>query len=100
MSDRSPGKGRGHCRREKGPRMRAGERREERIKKMALGLGRIFFALLLDVAVFDLLHEGFALEEVGLETRRELAGHDEELIVDHFRKKDGSAGGNQVCAPL
>jgi hypothetical protein len=34
--------------------------------------------------VFDLLHEGFALEEVGLEARRELAGHDEELIVDHF----------------
>src|SRR5437016_5091550 len=61
---------------------------------------RIIFALLLDIAVFDLLHEGFALEEVGLETRRELTGHDEELIVDHFRIRDGSAGGNQVCAPL
>src|SRR5216684_5316578 len=59
-----------------------------------------FFFQLLDVPIFDLLHEGFALEEVGLETRRELAGHDEELIVDHFRKRDGSAGGNQVCAPL
>ena len=64
--------------------MRTGVAAEERIKKMASGLGRIFFALLLDVAVFDLLHESFALKKVNLETRRELAGYDEKLIVDHF----------------
>ena len=39
---------------------------------------------LLDVAVFDLLHEGFALKEVALEVGGELAGHDEKLILDHF----------------
>lgn len=55
---------------------------------------------LAEIAVFDLLHEGFALEEIGAEIGSDLAGHDEELIVDHFRKRDGSAGGNQVCAPL
>jgi hypothetical protein len=44
---------------------------------------RIFFELL-DVAVLDLLHEGFALEEVALEIGSELTGNDEKLIVDHF----------------
>ncbi len=69
-------------------------------RRLRSGRRRIILALLLDVAVFDLLHEGFALEEVGLEARRELAGDDEELIVDHLGDGDGAAGGNQVCAPL
>jgi hypothetical protein len=34
----------------------------------------------LEVAVFDLLNEGFALEEVALEVARELAGNEEELV--------------------
>ena len=55
---------------------------------------RIILALLLDVAVFDLLHEGFTLEEVALEVGGELAGNNEELVVGNFRKRDGAAGGN------
>jgi hypothetical protein len=55
---------------------------------------------LLDVAVFDLLHEGFALEEVTLEVSGELVGHDEKLIVGHFGKRDGAARGNEMRAPL
>ena len=47
------------------------------------GLRGILFKLL-NVALFDLLHEGFALEEVALEIGGELAGHDEKLIVDHL----------------
>ena len=39
---------------------------------------------LAEIAVFDLLHEGFALEEIGVEIGGELAGDDEKLIVDHF----------------
>ena len=54
----------------------------------------IFFTLLLDVAVFDLLHEGFALEEVALKIGSELAGDDEKLVVDHLGDGDGAAGGN------
>jgi len=36
------------------------------------------------IAVFDLLHEGLALEEIGVGIGGELAGNDEKLIVDHF----------------
>jgi hypothetical protein len=57
--------------------------------------GRIFFELL-DVAVFDLLHEGFALKEVALEVGGELAGDDEELVVGNFGERDGAAGGNEM----
>ncbi len=61
--------------------------------------GRIFFELL-DVAVLDLLHEGFALEKIALEIGGELAGHDEELVVEHFGKRNGAAHGNEMGAPL
>jgi hypothetical protein len=60
---------------------------------------RIIFELA-QVAVFELLHEGFALEEIALEICGELAGHDKELVVDHFGKGDGAAGGNEMRAPL
>ena len=36
------------------------------------------------IAVFDLLHESFALEEIGVEIGGELSGDDEKLIVGHF----------------
>ena len=62
--------------------------------------GRIVFALLLDVAVFDLLHEGFALEEVALQVGGEQAGDDEELVVGHFGERDGAASGNEMRTPL
>ena len=52
------------------------------------GRWRIFFELV-DVAVLDLPHEGFALEEVAMEIGGQLAGDDEELIVDHFGKRNG-----------
>jgi len=55
---------------------------------------------LLEVAVFDLLHEGAALEEVALEVGGELAGHDEKLVVGDFGKGDGAARGNEMRAPL
>src|SRR6266852_8402918 len=65
----------------------------------ALWRGRILFELL-EVAVFDLLHEGFALEEIALEVGRELAGDDEKLIVHNFGERDGTAGGNEMRTPL
>ena len=55
---------------------------------------------LAEIAVFDLLHEGFALEEIALEVGSELAGDDEKLIVDHFRERDGAARGDEVRTPL
>ena len=60
---------------------------------------RIVFELL-DVAVFNLLHEGFALEEVTLQIGGELAWHDKKLIVDDFGKRDGTARGDEMRAPL
>jgi len=70
-----------------------------RIKKTASRRGSIVFELL-EVAVFDLLHEGFALEEVALEVGGELAGDDEELVVGDFGKRDGAACKNEMRAPL
>jgi len=55
---------------------------------------------LLEVAIFDLLHEGFALENVALQSGGELAGHHEKLIVRDFRERDGAARGNEMRAPL
>ena len=55
---------------------------------------------MLKVAVFDLLHEGFALEEIALEVGGKLAGDDEELVVDDFGKRNGAARGNEMGAPL
>src|SRR6266478_1421610 len=60
---------------------------------------RVFFELL-EIAIFDLLHEGFALEEVALEVGGELAGDDEELVVGNFGERDGAAGGNEMGTPL
>ncbi len=55
---------------------------------------------MLEVAVFDLLHEGFALENVALEIGGELAGDDEKLVVGNFGKRNGAARGNQMRTPL
>ncbi len=55
---------------------------------------------MLEVAVLDLLHEGFALEKVALEIGGELAGDDEKLIADDFGKRNGAARGNKMRAPL
>ena len=60
---------------------------------------RIFFELL-NVALLDLLHEGFALEEIFMEVGGELARHDDELIVNDFREGDRAARGDQMRAPL
>ena len=55
---------------------------------------------MLDVALFDLLHETFAVREVTEEIRGELPRDDEDLIVGDFGKRYGTTRGNQVCAPL
>ena len=68
-------------------------------KKEGSGRRRSVFELL-EIAVFDLLHEGFALEEVGLKVGGELAGNDEKLVVGHFGERDGAAGGNEMGTPL
>jgi hypothetical protein len=61
--------------------------------------GRVCFELL-EVALLDLLHEGFAFEKVVLNIGRNIARNDEELIVNHFREGDGAARGDQMGAPL
>jgi len=55
---------------------------------------------LLDVAVLDLLHEGFAAEKIGVQIGGELARNDEKLVVDDFGKRNGAASGNEMRAPL
>ncbi len=55
---------------------------------------------MLEVAVLDLLHEGFALENIALETGGELVGDDEKLVVGDFGKRDGAARGNEMRSPL
>lgn len=60
---------------------------------------RIFFELL-DVALLDLLHEGFALEEIIMEVGGELAGNDEELIVKHLGEGNRSTGRDEMRTPL
>jgi len=47
-------------------------------------------------AVFNLLHEGFALEEVALAIGGKLTRHDEDLIVDDFGERDGAAAGGRA----
>lgn len=60
---------------------------------------RILFELL-DVALFDLVHEVRTLEEVTTKIGGELPRHYENLIVCDFRKRNRTAWGNQVGAPL
>src|SRR5216684_6217698 len=69
-------------------------------RRVRLYLGRRIFLELLDIAVFDLLHEGFAAEKIELQIRGEPAGHDEKLIVDDFGKRNGTARRNKMRAPL
>ena len=68
-------------------------------KKEGSGRRRIVFELL-EIAVFDLLHEGFALEEVALEVGGELTGDNEKLVVGNSGERDGAAGGNEMGTPL
>src|SRR6266550_8999157 len=68
-------------------------------KKEGAGRRRSVFELL-EIAVFDLLHEGFALEEVALEVGGELAGDDEKLVVGHFGNREGAARWNEMGTPL
>src|SRR5712672_889634 len=63
------------------------------------GRRRIFLELL-DIALFDFLHEGFALEEIALEFHGKLPRDDEKLVVNDFGKRDGATSGNEVRPPL
>jgi hypothetical protein len=54
----------------------------------------------LAVPVFDLLHEGFALEEEAIEICAELAWDDEKLVVDDIAKIHRSTGGGEMRSPL
>ncbi len=62
-----------------------------RVNLLSTSWWRQIFFELLDVAVFNLLHEGLALEEVALELSGELVGDDKELVAGHFGKRDGTA---------
>lgn len=55
---------------------------------------------LLEVAVFNLFHESFSAEEVGVEIRGELPGNHEDLVVDHLGKCNGAAYRDEMHAPL
>jgi hypothetical protein len=54
---------------------------------------------LLESAIFDLLHEGFALEEVAPEVGGEPEVNHEELIVGNFEKETEPRAGIK-CAPV
>src|SRR6266436_4449200 len=55
---------------------------------------------LLEVALLDLLHHGFTAKQILSELRGDMAWHNDELISDHFRKRNRAARGNEVRAPL
>ena len=61
---------------------------------------RISFFELLNVALFDLLHKGFAFEEVSAQVGGELLRDDKELVVGDLREGDGAARRNQMRSPL
>ena len=61
---------------------------------------RTVFFELLEVAVFDLFHEGFSAEEVRPEIGSELPGHDGQLVVDHFRERNGATCRDEMQTPL
>src|SRR5438876_4909831 len=83
------------------PRIRVTEKRKGGASQgtKESGRGRILFELL-DVALFDLLHEVLTLEEVTTKIGGKLPGDYENLIVRDFRKRNRTARGNQVRAPL
>jgi hypothetical protein len=56
--------------------------------------------LLLDVLVFNLLHELPAFEEVGLEAARNFTRGEKKLVICHFLERDGATGWNHERAPL
>ena len=53
-----------------------------------------------EVAIFELLHERFAAEKIGVEISGEPARDDEQLVVDNFGERNGAARGNEMRAPL
>ena len=67
-------------------------------RRLFLGSAGVFY--LLHVALLDLVHECFAMEEVGIEVGGELTGDSMELVVDHFGIGKSAAGGNEVRTPL
>ena len=83
------------------PWIRTAEKRKPggRQRKDASRRWRIPFEAL-DVALLDLLHESLALEEVTTSICGKLPRHYENLIVCDFRKRNRTARGNQVRAPL
>jgi len=62
--------------------------------------GRRILLELLEVAFFNLFHEGLAVEEELPKLGGELARHDKKLIVNHFRKRDRTTRGNEMRTPL
>src|SRR5215472_14249620 len=85
----------------KSPQIRVTEKRKggasQGTKESARG--RILFELL-DVALLDLLHEALTFEDVTTKIGGKLPRHYENLIVCDFRKRNRTACGNQVRAPL
>src|SRR5579863_583207 len=70
-----------------------------RANKECSGRRGICFQLF-EVALLDLMHEGFAAEEIGFELRGNLAWDDEKLVANHLGKRDGAARGDEMRAPL
>src|SRR5580704_1947755 len=73
--------------------------RERRSGERRIRGGGILFELL-EVALLDLLHHGFAAKQIPFELRRNLARHNEELVSGYFWKRNRTARGNEVRAPL
>src|SRR6516162_9199032 len=83
------------------PWIRTAEKRKPggRQRKDASRRWRILFEVL-DVPLFDLLHEPLTLEDVTAKIGGKLARHYENLIVCDFRERNRTTCGDQVCAPL
>ena len=55
---------------------------------------------LLQIALLDLLHHGFAAKQISFELHRNLARHDSELVLNHFRKRNRATRGDKMRTPL
>src|SRR5262249_43830992 len=79
----------------RGPRKLGYQRNREKES-----VGRRGLPELLLVALFDLLHEGAAAEEVRAQAREDGLWNDCELVADHLGKVDGTPRRYEMSAPL
>src|SRR5262249_30738661 len=60
----------------------------------------LFGMHLLNVALFDLLHQVRPMKQIALSLSHNFSRHDRELVVNHFAPDNRAARRNEMCPPL